>query len=74
MIEIMIPMLIQYKLQPHPNDGSPLKRRSRHRKIARNFAKEKDNCGGKASFAHFWHPDMRNGQEVFPGVLSKVSF
>ena len=53
-------MLIQYKLQPHPNDGSPLKRRSRHRKIARNFAKEKDNCGGKASFAHFWHPDMRS--------------
>ena len=62
MLEILIRMLIQYKLQPHPNDGSWLNWRSRHGSFDSNFAKEKDNFGGNATLAHFWHPDTRNVQ------------
>ena len=52
-------MIIQFKLQPHPNDGSRSKWKSRDGSFDRTFAKEKDDGGGKASFARFWHSDMR---------------
>ena len=61
-------MLIQYKLQPLPNDGSRSNWRSRDGSFERNFAKENDKGGGKASFARFWHPDTRNVQQ---GTKSK---
>ena len=53
-------MLIQYKLQPLPNNGSRSNWRSRDGSFERNFAKENDVGGGKASFARFWHPDTRS--------------
>ena len=53
-------MLIQYKLPPHPNDGSRSNWRLRDGSFDRVFAKEKDDRGGKASFARFWHSDTRN--------------
>ena len=53
-------MLIQYKLQPLPNDGSRSNLKLRDGSFERAFAKENDEGGGKASFARFWHPDMRS--------------
>ena len=46
-------MLIQYKLQPLPNDGSRSNWRSRYGSFERNFAKENDKGGGKPVSPNF---------------------
>ena len=50
-------MLIQYKIQPHPNDGSQSNWRLRYGSFERTTAKKKDDGRGKVSFARFWDPD-----------------
>ena len=56
--EKLMPMLLQYKLQPHPNHGS----QSRKGLFDRISAKETDDRQGKASFARFRHSDTRSAQ------------
>ena len=65
-------MLIQYKIQQHPNDGSRSNWRLRNSSFDRTSAKEKDDGGGKASFARFWHPDARSEQLIFQ-ILSLLN-
>ena len=53
---MLVTLLIQYKPQPHPNDGFQWNKRSR------------DDHQVKASFARFWHPDTRS---LGPGLYEQ---
>ena len=58
-------MLIQYKLQPHPNDDSCLKCKLRKGSFCRISAKETDDRHGKANFGRYRHSGTRtDGDET----------